>query len=147
MKGFSLIELMIVLAIIAFLAMLAMPNFMKYLAKAHRTEALVNLRALYLAQKSYIGEHGKGTKNLQGADSLGWKPQGEVKYSYGFPGTAGQNFIMGSLKADSNTLKGGFVEGDRFSIVAAGDIDGDTVPDIISIDQDGKITIVNDDLA
>ncbi len=38
-SAFSLIELMIVVAIIAFLAMVSVPTFMRFLAKATRAEA------------------------------------------------------------------------------------------------------------
>ncbi len=41
--GFTLVELMVVVAIIGFLAMIAVPNFMRFLAKAKRAEAYMNL--------------------------------------------------------------------------------------------------------
>ncbi len=50
--GFSLIELMVVVAIIALLAMLAIPNFTRFISKTKRTEAYINLNALYVAQKA-----------------------------------------------------------------------------------------------
>ena len=147
LKGFSLIELMIVVAIIAFLAMIAIPSFMGYLSKAHRTEAYVTLRSLYLAQKMYASEHqGKTTKNLQGNDSLNWKPSGDLKYTYGFPGAEGVNFFTGSLKAPGSALSAASANGEKFTIAAAGDIDGDGKLDILTIDQDGKIAVVSDDL-
>lgn len=148
MKGFSLIELMIVVAIMAFLAMIAVPNLMSYLSRAYRTEAYVNLRSLLLAEKAYAAEHGgKFTKNLQGADSINWKPQGQAKYTYGFPGAEGTTAVIGSLKTPVAALNGASIDGQKMVAYAAGDIDGDGIPDVLSIDQDGTITIVHDDLA
>ena len=53
-KGFTLIELMIVVAIIGILAAIAIPNFMKFQAKAKQSEAKTNLGAIYVAQLSYF---------------------------------------------------------------------------------------------
>ena len=58
-KGFTLIELMIVVAIIAFLSMVAVPSFMRFLAKSKRAEAYVNLHSIYAAQKAFWAENGK----------------------------------------------------------------------------------------
>lgn len=146
MKGFSLIELMVVLAIVALLTMIAMPNFMRYLAKAQRTEAYINLKSLFLAQKAYAAEHnGKYAKNLTGKDSLQWSPA-DIKYTYGFA-SGGNAAVVGCLGTPASALQGTSVDGSRFTMAAAGDIDGDGIPDVLTIDQDGKITIVNDDLA
>lgn len=143
-KGFTLIELMIVIAIIAFLAMVSVPSLKKFLAKAKRTEAHLNLSALATAEKVYWAEHGTYTDDLQ---ALGWKPEGEMQYSYGFPGAEGKNNIAGKLGGGASGLSSGKAGKDSFVAVAAGDIDGDGEPDILTIDQTNKITIEKDDLA
>lgn len=55
-KGFTLIELMIVVAIIGILAAVAIPAFLKYIRKSKTTEARTNIRKLYDGELSYYDE-------------------------------------------------------------------------------------------
>ena len=55
-KGFTLIELMIVVAIIGILAAIAIPNFMKFQCKSKRSEAKTNLAGIYTAETAYFAE-------------------------------------------------------------------------------------------
>ncbi len=58
MKGFTLIELMIVVAIIGILAAVAIPAFMKYIRRSKTVEATMNVRKLFDSSVSYYeGEH------------------------------------------------------------------------------------------
>ncbi len=77
--GFTLIELMIVVAIVGILAAIAIPNFMRYQAKSKQSEAKVNLRSIYTSQNTYFGEHDTYTHSL---DTLGWTPEGSTRYGY-----------------------------------------------------------------
>ena len=57
-KGFTLIELMIVVAIIGILAAVAVPGFMKYIKDSKTTEAKTNLKAIAEgASTFYQAEH------------------------------------------------------------------------------------------
>ncbi len=59
-KGFTLIELMIVVAIIGILAAVAIPGFMKYIKDSKTSEAKVNIKAIAEgAVAFYQGEHTK----------------------------------------------------------------------------------------
>src|ERR1700757_4149461 len=57
-NGFTLIELMIVVAIIGVLAAVAIPAFMKYIRRSKTTEATMNLRKMYDGAVPYhVADH------------------------------------------------------------------------------------------
>jgi len=93
-KGFTLIELMIVVAIIGILAAIAIPNFLKYQAKSKQSEAKVNLKAVFTSEQSYFAE-----KNTYGdLNTVNYIPAGgweAVKY-YAFSDIAAGTAVHGA---------------------------------------------------
>lgn len=154
-SGFTLIELMIVVAIIAFLAVISVPSFSRFLAKAKRAEAYMNLSSIYAAQKAYWAEHGKYSDTLDGQGGIGWKPEGykgggaqeKFYYTYGFPsGSEGKNYFTGKLNTPASALALAKADANGFIAVAAGDIDGDGDMDILTVDENNNIQVIQDDL-
>src|SRR5262245_44275258 len=57
-RGFTLIELMIVVAIIGILAAIAIPNFLQYQMKSRQSEAKTNLQAIKTSEVAFNSERG-----------------------------------------------------------------------------------------
>ncbi|MGZ3747586.1 MAG: type IV pilin protein [Pseudobdellovibrionaceae bacterium] len=81
--GFSLVELMVVVAIIGILASLAIPSVGKYMAKARQSEAKTQLASVYTAEKAFFAEY-SAYHSAFGA--IGYSPEGKLRYVVGFAG-------------------------------------------------------------
>ena len=80
-KGFSLPEIMIVVAIIGLLAAFAVPSYQRYVLKAKQAEAKANLSSLYQAMQSFSLEYVNYTTRF---DAIGFRPEGSLNYVVGF---------------------------------------------------------------
>ncbi len=149
-KSFSLLELMVVIAIIAFLGVIAVPQYFQYIAKARQTEAIATLASLHTAMRAYYAEHGRYTSVLWGENSIGWRPEGyhgggrqeKFHYTYGFnvPGAQeGVHYFTGKLEAPSSSLQGSSVNDHAFVACAVGDVSGKNNLDVWQVDQDRRI--------
>lgn len=137
-RGFTLIELMIVVAIMGILAAVAIPSFINYQLSSKRTEAYANLAALAKAQKAYFAEFNDfvpvmsepfGTlgvpptstkRSKEGIETefaaVGWVPDGDVYFDYDT-----------STPADPGSGVCTCVD-TCFTATAYGDLDGDGAP-------------------
>lgn len=149
-RSFTLIELMIVVAIIAFLATVSVPQYFKYQAKAKQAEVAANLASLHTAMQAYFIEHGQYTNVLNGEGGIGWKPDGysgggkneKFYYTYGFnfPGAQeGVHYFTGKLETQKEALGQTTAEQGHFLIGAAGDLAGKSKSDVWKIDEQRKL--------
>jgi len=88
-EGFTLVELMISVAIIGILAAVAIPNYQKYQSRARQSEAKINLASAYTSEIAYAVEQGTYTSCLYVAGfapnpgakmyyAIGWDAAGSV---------------------------------------------------------------------
>ena len=100
-RGFSIIELMIAIAIVGVLSTVAVPKYLVYQLKSKSAEAKTNLSGIRTAQEAYYSEFGlfreaapepaiipgstPTTFDSIGSEfqHLGWQPEGNVYFSYG----------------------------------------------------------------
>ena len=86
-KGFTLVELLIVVAIIGVLATVGIPTFRRMVQKARKSEAKVGLGGLYTAEAGFQSEYGGYGDNLK---AIGFELEGSNRiFSMGFPGNGG----------------------------------------------------------
>ena len=80
-SGFSLVELMVVVAIIGILASMSTGQVQKQIAKARQAEAKTNLATIYTAEKSFQAEWAAFTTDI-GSAGVGY--DGNMRYIVGF---------------------------------------------------------------
>jgi len=98
-KGFTLIELMIVVAIIGILAAIAIPNFLNYQCKAKQSEAKSNLGNIRTAQEAYFAEYDHYSSSIAG---VGFVAKGDARYTYSAVNSTSNHFTAWAETSDLN---------------------------------------------
>lgn len=131
-KGFTLIELMIVVVIIGILAALAIPRFMQATTKSKQSEAKQLLKQIYTMQHSYrmesaAGYGDNGVSIAAGVGGLfpdiGVEIQNTARYTY--------DIVAGPT---------------TFTATATANLDDDATDDVWTIDQNGLLTNTTNDV-
>ncbi len=129
-KGFTLIELMIVVVIIGILAALAIPRFMRATTKSKQSEAKAVLKQIYVLERAYFQENDQyvaaaNTAALAAALPGFQVPSGSPRYTY-------------AVTCNDPTQD--------FTATATGNIDDDATNDVWQIDQTGTLTNTTNDV-
>lgn len=95
-EGFTLIELMVVVAIIGILSAIAVPNFKKYQAKAKQSEAKIQLSAVYSVETSAMADYDSYATCLV---FLGYDVTPRGYYRVGFKGVGQVTNVAARLTA------------------------------------------------
>nr|BFD59019.1 hypothetical protein CKG001_11260 [Bdellovibrio sp. CKG001] len=98
-SGFSLVELMVVVAIIGVLASIAVPQVNKYIAKARQSEAKTTLSSIYTSEKAFFAEY-SAYHDMFGA--IGYSPEGKLRYNAGFGAAIAANMKAGAAQGYNN---------------------------------------------
>jgi len=141
-SGFTLIELMLVVAVVAILAAIAIPNYLKFVGKTRRAEVKYNLEAIFKAEVSWYSE-----RNVFDSDfnTIRWKPVGAIYY-YTFSlgaGTEGLSVAVNPMPAAAVP----FANDNAFAAYGWGNIDSDATVDVWHIDERNNLVNDVDDLA
>ena len=81
-KGFSLLEIMIAVAIIGIITAIAVPSYRGYVRKAKQVEAKTMLSGIYTSEIAFALEWRYASQNLQ---QIGFSAQGDLLYLAGWP--------------------------------------------------------------
>lgn len=126
--GFTIIELMVVVATIGVIASFAIPSLQKYVWRAQRNEAYLNLNGIYKAQLAYFTNNGSYADNF---GDLGFEILGGTALG---PKTIQSKYYTYTLSAFAST---GGLENGNYQAVATGDPDpSDAILDILMIEND-----------
>lgn len=110
-KGFSLVELMVVVAIIGILATIGIPQYQKFMAKARQAEAKTHLNGIFQGEASFFTEYNGYSTNLGaiGADASGTG----LRYNAGFDDTTNTGACLNPV---ANSVNGGPANNDMISV-------------------------------
>jgi type IV pilus assembly protein PilA len=135
-------------ALVGIMAAIAIPNFIKFQARAKQSEVTSNLRAAYIAQRAYSAEKSRLGRTFE---EIGYAPEPGRLYTYCMGkqclpcDKAGCKVAPPPSPCQGLTTLGKSA-GDNFSICAYGNLDSDDAWDVWVIDRSGEPENLSKDL-
>ena len=141
-RGFTLLELMLVVALIGVITTIALPTFQRFKLRSRSAEAGTNLAAIRVAQRGYFAEYsafvsasaspathggatGQGFVDTTGRFALlGWEPEGKVFFQYAVA-VSGVGFTADAaadLDTDGTVQVWGYVHPNASGAVVPGEL-------------------------
>ena len=142
-NGFTLIELMIVVAILGILATLATGSFLSYQAKAKQAEVKTNFGAIGELALTYKTEYDTYNADWTG---IGWQPQGTTRYRYWYNGVAAAGTPASPEVGVDYSDPGSSADDTTFGAAAVGNIDRDNATDQWLYDQNRSFATLQNDV-
>jgi type IV pilus assembly protein PilA len=152
-NAFTMIELLIIVALIGVLAATVAPAFVRLQARARQSEAKQNLSAIYVAYQNYLSVNNTypagasitvGTINYNCIQVAGWEPKGRIRYNYN---CSNIEAYSPPNPYDFSCTPPVMTQGTQrnFTVAACGNIDADTTVDEWTIDNSKQLKNVRDD--
>ena len=99
-KGFTLIELMIVIAIIGILAAIAIPNFVSYRQRSYNSAAQSDMKNAMTTQEAYYVDNATYADTLNKLTGAGFKQSSNVTFSA--PAASATGYTMTAYHTSGN---------------------------------------------
>ncbi|MEX5219318.1 MAG: prepilin-type N-terminal cleavage/methylation domain-containing protein [Nitrospira sp.] len=133
-RGFTIIEVMVVVLILSVLAMLASTAFGRYRARSQQAEAATNLRGIFVTEIAYFADH----KRFSNFRTIGFKIEGATnRYTYRAEETNSAGIGTGFIETIPAQI--GLATRDNAVAAASSGIMSFTATATANIDSDGTL--------
>jgi type IV pilus assembly protein PilA len=102
-EGFTLIEVMIVVAIIAILAAIAIPQLSVYRTKSYNTSAVSDLKNTAIAQEAYYVDNRQYTNSISNLTTIPYNLSISQGVNVGISSATNEAYLMTAYHSAGNT--------------------------------------------